>query len=190
MPKPFEINEQPLSYIDRLETRECRSIDLVVMHCTELPDLATAREYGERVQDSARGTGFSGHVYVDRDGVSYRYVPLDRTAHHTRGYNARSVGIELVNRGRFPDWFDSRRQVMTEPYPAKQIEGLMCLLRALKSELPNLEFIAGHEDLDRGKVGSSDAPGIEVFRKRDPGPLFPWSAVLAASDLERMYEWE
>lgn len=186
MTKPFEINEQPLPYVEMLDARDARSIDLVVVHCTELPDLAVAREYGERVQDPARGTGFSGHFYVDRNGASYRYVPLDRTAHHTRGYNPRSVGIELVNRGRFPDWFDSRRQVMKEPYPAEQIEGLMSLLRALTSELPNLEFIAGHEDLDRGKVASSDAPDVEVFRKRDPGPLFPWPEVLEESGLKRM----
>jgi len=186
MPKAFEIKAQPLPYVGRLEAREAASVDLVVMHCTELPDLATAREYGERVQDPARCTGFSGHFYVDRDGASYRYVPLDRIAHHTRGYNSRSVGIELVNIGRFPDWFDSRRQVMTEPYSARQIEALICLLRDLKSELPNLEFLAGHEDLDRGRVASSDAPGVEVFRKRDPGPLFPWPDVLAGSNLKRM----
>jgi len=186
MPKAFEIKAQPLPYVDRLEAREAASVDLVVMHCTELPDLATAREFGERVQDPARCTGFSGHFYVDRDGASYRYVPLDRIAHHTRGYNPRSVGIELVNLGRFPDWFDSRRQVMTEPYSARQIEALICLLCDLKSELPNLEFLAGHEDLDQGRVASSDAPGVEVFRKRDPGPLFPWPDVLAGSNLKRM----
>ncbi len=186
MTKTFEINVQLLPYVDSLELRDVRSVDLVVVHCTELPDLATAREYGERVQDSLRSTGFSGHYYVDRDGASYCYVPLDRIAHHTRGYNARSVGIELVNCGRFPDWFDSRRQVMSEPYPKVQIDALTNLLRGLKSELPNLEHIAGHEELDRGKVAASDAPGLEVFRKRDPGTLFPWAEVLESCGLKRM----
>ncbi|MEO6064297.1 MAG: N-acetylmuramoyl-L-alanine amidase [Lysobacterales bacterium] len=186
MPIAPEIHDQPLPYVEQLDERRCQDIDLVVIHCTELPDLATAREYGERVQDTERGTGFSGHFYVDRDGGVYRYVPALRVAHHTRGYNPRSIGIELVNTGRFPDWLDSRRQIMSEPYPSAQINALLCLLALLKSELPELDSIAGHEDLDRGRVASSDAPGIDVFRKRDPGPQFPWADVLAHSALTRL----
>src|SRR5690606_27639077 len=94
----------PLPYESRLETRPLSQVDLVVIHCTELPDLATAREYGERVlylprADGSGGTGNSGHYYVDRDGSCHRYVAPDRIAHHVRGYNPRSVGIELVNAG-------------------------------------------------------------------------------------------
>ena len=44
-----------------------RDVDLVVIHCTELPDLAIAREYGERVLHD-NGSGNSGHFYIDRDG--------------------------------------------------------------------------------------------------------------------------
>src|SRR3546814_11398454 len=75
-------------------------VDLVVIHCTELPDLATAREYGERVLHTGSGTGNSGHYYVDRNGDCHRFVAPDRVAHHVRGYNPRSIGIELVNAGR------------------------------------------------------------------------------------------
>lgn len=181
-----EILDHPLDYATRLQTRALDSIDLVVMHCTELPDLETARQFGERVQDAEQQTGFSGHFYLDRDGSVHAYVPIDRIAHHTRGCNARSVGIELVNLGRFPDWFDSRSQEMTEPYPAPQIASLLALLGALRVKLPALRWIAGHEDLDRGCVAASDAPGREVFRKRDPGPRFPWHEVLEHSGLERM----
>ncbi len=188
MPIALEIHDQPLPYVEQLDGRRCQDIDLVVVHCTELPDLETAREYGERVQDAERGTGFSGHFYVDRGGDVFRYVPTLRVAHHTRGYNPRSVGIELVNSGRFPDWLDSRRQIMCEPYPPAQIDALLCLLALLKSELPELRFIAGHEDLDRGRVASSDAPGVDVFRKRDPGPRFPWTDVLGHSGLARLKE--
>jgi N-acetylmuramoyl-L-alanine amidase len=49
-------------------------VELVVIHCTELPDLAIAREYGERALYD-NGTGNSGHYYIDRDGAIYRYVP-------------------------------------------------------------------------------------------------------------------
>ena len=38
-----------LPYVPRLDKRPLDRIDLVVVHCTELPDIATAREYGERI---------------------------------------------------------------------------------------------------------------------------------------------
>ena len=34
-----QIRQRPLSYADRLQHRPLRRIDLVVIHCTELPDL-------------------------------------------------------------------------------------------------------------------------------------------------------
>jgi N-acetylmuramoyl-L-alanine amidase len=152
------------------------------MHCTELPNMAMAREYGERVLYPS-GTGNSGHFYIDRDGSIHSYVDAGRIANHTRGYNPRSIGIEMVNIGRFPDWLDSRHQAMNEPYTEAQIEALIGLLQALKQQLPNLRHIAGHENLDTELVPASDDAGRQVFRKRDPGPLFPWSRVLAASGL-------
>src|SRR5690348_11639237 len=179
------IHDWPLPYADRLRQRGIEDIDLVVIHCTELPDLATAREYGERVPHED-GTGNSGHFYVDRDGALHRFVDEMRIAHHTRGRNERSVGIELVNTGRWPDWFDTRKQVMTEPYPHAQIEALLSLLHQLHEQCPNLRLIAGHVDLDTGKVPASDDPSRQVFRKRDPGPMFPWDEVLGASGLVRL----
>lgn len=190
-PSPRAPLHSPLPYEGRLERRPLSQVDLVVIHCTELPDLATAREYGERVlyperADGSGGTGNSGHYYVDRDGSCHRFVAPDRIAHHVRGYNPRSVGIELVNRGRWPDWLDSRRQVMDEPYPDAQVDALVALLQALRTELPALRYIAGHEDLDTAMVPASDDPAILVPRKRDPGPLFPWQGVLTQVDLQRM----
>ncbi|MBS0432635.1 MAG: N-acetylmuramoyl-L-alanine amidase [Proteobacteria bacterium] len=177
-------HDWPLPYVERLRQRTTPDIDLVVIHCTELPDLATARGYGERVLHDD-GSGNSGHWYVDRDGSLHRFVEETRIAHHTRGWNERSIGIELVNTGRYPDWFDTRRQVMTEPYPHTQIDALLALLRRLRGECPDLRWIAGHEDLDTGKVPASDDPSREVFRKRDPGPMFPWDEVLAGCGFAR-----
>lgn len=176
------IHPHPLPYVERLARRDPGLVDLVVIHCTELPDLATARDYGERVL-YGDGSGNSGHWYIDRDGRIEQYVPPERIAHHVRGYNPRSVGIELVNRGRYPDWFDSRHQAMDESYPAPQIEALITLLRWLPASLPRLAFIAGHEALDTARMPASDDPSIQIARKRDPGPLFPWPHVLAALPL-------
>ncbi len=174
-----------LPYEERLDERAATQVDLAVIHCTELPDMAMARAYGERrLYDS--GTGNSGHYYIDRDGTVHLFVRPTRTANHTRGFNPRSVGIEIVNTGRYPDWLNSNHQAMTEPYTPEQVQALIALLQRLKRELPNLAYIAGHEDLDTTRVPASDNPARQVFRKRDPGPQFPWAPVLEASGLERL----
>lgn len=182
----IDILHAPLPYEALLPDRDPTDVDLAVIHCTELPDLAMAREYGERVLYADRGTGASGHYYVDRDGSVLCYVDPSRTANHTRGYNPRSIGIELVNLGRYPDWFRSDNQVMTEPYPAVQIAALRALLAHLLARFPALRHVAGHEDLDLATVPASDAPEREVPRKRDPGPMFPWDEALAGLALERL----
>ena len=173
-----------LPYEHLLEERPRSQVDLVVIHCTELPDLAMAREFGEQVHYDS-GTGNSGHFYVDRDGSVHQYVSVERTAHHVRGYNPRAIGIELVNTGRYPDWLDSRRQAMDEAYTEAQVESLVALLLDLQARIPSLLQIAGHEDLDLDEVEASDDPSVKVRRKRDPGPLFPWNEVLQAVPLQR-----
>lgn len=183
--QPLSITVDLLPYATRLDERPLKQIDLAVIHCTELPDMASAREFGERVLYDS-GTGNSGHYYIDRDGTVFQYVPLQRVAHHVRGYNPRAIGIELVNTGRYPAWLDSRNQAMDEPYTESQIASLIALLQKLRAELPSLTQIAGHEDLDTSEAPSSDDPTVLVPRKRDPGPLFPWSRVLEAVTLERL----
>ena len=185
LPPAPPIVVEPLPYESRLERRALSSIDLVVIHCTEVPTLAQSREYGERVL-YASGTGNSGHYYIDRDGRIERYVPGDRVAHHVRGHNRQSIGIELVNTGRYPHWYDSRHQAMTEPYPQAQLDALSALLAQLREAFPALRQIAGHEDLDRARLPASDDLAREIARKRDPGPLFPWERVLAGAGLQRI----
>ena len=178
--------DAPLPYVARLPARPLAGVTLVVIHCTELPDLATAREYGERVLYPESGTGNSGHFYIDRNGGVQRWVPEDRIAHHVRGHNPHSIGIELVNRGRWPRWLDAAHQAMDEPYPDAQVDALVALLAQLRATLPALRDIAGHEDLDRDQVPASDDPSILGPRKRDPGPRFPWDRVLAVVPLRRV----
>lgn len=181
----IDVIHAPLPYVDMLPARPLTQVDLVVVHCTELPDLATAREYGERVLYPQSGTGNSGHYYIDRDGSLHCWVEPGRVAHHVRGHNQRAVGIELVNTGRWPHWLDAGHQAMDEPYPDVQIAALLSLLRWLQVELPALRSIAGHEDLDRDEVAASDDPSRRVRRKRDPGPKFPWDRVMAAVSMDR-----
>jgi N-acetylmuramoyl-L-alanine amidase len=180
------IRKRPLPYETKLRQRQSGSIDLVVIHCTELPDLEAARRFGERIHYPQTGSGNSGHFYVDRDGCIEQWVDVCRTAHHTRGFNERSIGIELVNLGRYPDWLHSGRQLMREPYAASQIDSLIGLIECLCSTLHGLHWIAGHEDLDTARVLSTNDPEQKVRRKLDPGPLFPWNHVLSSLPLHRL----
>ena len=177
------VDRRPLSYVERLDRRSPDEIRRVVIHATELPDLATAREYAERIHYADSRTGNAGHFYIDRDGAVELWVPLDRIAHHVRDHNADSIGIELVHIGRWPDWLASGSQEWTEPFTDAQIRSLIELLRALQAELPSLETVTGHDRLDTRRVPASDDPAIRVRRKLDPGPTFPWSRVLDAVDL-------
>jgi N-acetylmuramoyl-L-alanine amidase len=176
----------PLPYELQLDARPLSQVDLVVIHCTEVPTLELSREFGERVLYAGSGTGNSGHYYIDRDGSVVLYVRPERIANHVRGYNPRSIGIELVNTGRYPHWRDSKHQAMDEPYPDAQIEALIGLLQQLQSQLPALHYIAGHEDLDTEQEAAIDDPTMLVPRKRDPGPLFPWSRVMESVELTRL----
>ncbi|MBX3688392.1 N-acetylmuramoyl-L-alanine amidase [Dokdonella sp.] len=181
----LSIIDWPLPYESRLAVRPASAIDLVVIHCTELPDMKMAREFGERIRYESSQTGNSGHYYIDTDGKVFRFVADTRVANHTFGYNPRSLGIELSNIGRYPNWGDSRHQSFTTPYTAAQIESLRALLAQLRHEHANLRWIAGHEDLDRRFEPASDNPAIPLRRRQDPGPLFPWPEVLDGSGFER-----
>ena len=70
--------------------------------------------------------------------------------------------------------------------PDAQIEALIGLLQQLQSQLPALHYIAGHEDLDTEQETAVDDPTVLVPRKRDPGPLFPWSRVMNSVELTRL----
>ncbi|MEJ8568727.1 N-acetylmuramoyl-L-alanine amidase [Elongatibacter sediminis] len=185
MPAP-PLYRRPLPYQHRLERRRAAAVDLLVIHCTELPDLVTARSYGETIHYPESQTGNAGHFYIDRDGRIEAWVDPDRVAHHVRGFNARSIGIELVNRGRFPEWLHTDQQNPDEPYPDAQINALIELARYLCEQFPGLTRVAGHEDLDTERVPASNDPHQTVRRKRDPGPRFPWARLLDAVPLQRL----
>ncbi len=163
---------EPVSYWIRLARRSLSGVWTCVLHCTELPDLAEARRYAEKVCYSS-GTGNCAHFYIDRDGSLHQFVPLDRTAHHVARWNRRSVGIELVNLGRFPLWFHPDHQEMTEPYTEAQYVSLLALLGELERRLGPLKIV-GHAALDRRVLVSH---GQLVRRRLDPGPQFDWERV-------------
>lgn len=177
-----QINLNPLGYESKLESRKLNQIELIVIHCTELPDLETAREYGEKIHYDS-GTGNSGHFYIDRDGSVHQWVSPERIAHHVANHNKQSLGIELVNKGRYPDWHNSRKQEPNEYYPDELIDSLVNLINHLHRTIPSLKHITGHEDLDQRMIQATDDPTQNVRRKIDPGPLFPWQYITKKTQL-------
>lgn len=171
----MQITERLLPYHSNLEARNTDTLDLVVLHCTELPSLEMAREYGERILYPESATGASGHYYIDRDGSVWRYVRDDRVARHAIGFNLTSLGIEMINSGRYPQWFFANGQTMSEPYAEAQLDSLKELLQLLRRQYPGLVQLARHSDLDTRTIPAEDDPTVQVRRRIDPGPLFPWS---------------
>ena len=144
-----------------------------------------ARVFGKRQIYPEQQTGNSGHFYIDRNGSVEQWVPLDRVAHHVRGFNPHTIGIELVNSGRYPHWFNSGHQQMTENYPQQQLAALTGLLNHLQATLPALHGICGHEDIDTDLIPAEDQPDIMIRRKLDPGLCFPWAEVMDKTSLQR-----
>lgn len=97
-----------------------------------------------------------------------------------------SLGIETVNMGRYPDYFDSRVQLTIEPYLDTIVNPLIALINQLKSQYPSIKYISGHNDLDVTYMNSTDDPKcVQVRTKVDPGPMFPWTKVVNAVKLQR-----
>lgn len=158
-----------------------REIDLVVIHATGGPGCKAGRLWhsgGGTLESNrrhfARNPGISYHYLIGRDGTTVTGTPVAEVAHHARGHNARSVGIELVNDG------DGR-----DPFPEVQIQALIALLRPLLAahDLTPAQ-IRGHGELD---TRSFVCGGRRYKSKVDPGGAypgfegnFPWSRVREA----------
>jgi len=192
----LDISTDLLPYHDKLKKRDPSDINLIVIHSTELSDMKEARFYAERIlypQNSKNskghygdGTGAAGHYYVDRQGQITRYINDARIAHHVKGHNKKTIGIEVVNRGRYPQSHFSRNQNVKEEFPEAQIIALAQLINHLKEKYPGIKALAGHVDLDRRLVPANNAPHVLIRRKLDPGPLFPWEKISRMSGLKRI----
>ena len=100
------------------------------------------------------------HYVIGRNGDVETSIPTSEVANHTVGFNARAIGIELVDRGDGED-----------PFNAKQIDALVELLRSLRAQYGiRVQNIVTHGDLDQRTCVCAGAP----YRRRvDPGANFP-----------------
>ncbi|MFF5002057.1 N-acetylmuramoyl-L-alanine amidase [Streptomyces phaeochromogenes] len=177
--RSIEVTDRIVDWHILLPERDAEDISMIVLHATELPDMTAAWAEAEKsASASESGRGVCGHIYVDRDGTVYRFVPFDRVAFHVQGFNTPSIGIELVNRGRYPNWFKSWGQEPEEKFPSAQIDALRTLLRSLREQYPTILELRRHSDLDNRLIPAEDQPEQMVRRRIDPGPLFPWTDVV------------
>ncbi len=130
---------------------------MLVLHYT---DMLSAEEAIARLCDAQAKV--SAHYVVAEDGTVSQLVDEAQRAWHAgeshwRGHNninARSIGIEIANRGHSHDYPD---------FPAVQIAAVIALANAI---------VARHGIGARNVVGHSD---IAFLRKMDPGEKFPWA---------------
>ncbi|NEV61016.1 N-acetylmuramoyl-L-alanine amidase [Thiorhodococcus minor] len=148
---------------------EAREIDLIVIHATGGPGckqgklwhapggtLSAIRRY------FASNPNISYHFLIGRDGTIVTGTPETQIAHHARGHNSHSIGIELVNDGNGKD-----------PFPEAQIETLIGLLERLaRTYHIGPSQVRGHSELDDR---SFDCGGKRYKQKIDPGGEFPGS---------------
>ncbi|MBK5962857.1 hypothetical protein CCR95_01805 [Thiocystis minor] len=162
------LREVPVSGPPRAEP-----VRQVVIHATGGPDCDPARRFRGGTLDGIvahflrhQGT-ISIHYVIGRDGSVVSMVPESRVAHHVRGRNADSIGIELVNDG------DGR-----DPFPDAQIAALASVLRGILDR-HGLRFssVKSHAELDDSSL---TCEGQRIKRKQDPGAAFPWSPLQRA----------
>ncbi len=136
-----------------------RKYTKIVVHCSDTPagadvGVTEIRRWHTLPPPAGRGWKDIGYNYVirrdgtvelgrdtDRDGST-----LDEIGAHAAGHNASSVGICLVGgKGGFNFTF-------------RQITQLMQLIEDLREEVPTIEEVVGHRDLNPGK----DCPQFDV----------------------------
>lgn len=181
--------------IDSPSVNRSSRVDHIVIHFTGEPFAEAMRLLTERTEIPV-----SAHYLVPEHGdPSYSRRRLrvhrlvdesERAWHagdsHWRGVealNARSIGIELVNRSRCIDMTPrhvpstpSSQRCAFEPFDPEQVALVIALLKDLLARYPRIdpEDIVGHAD-------------IAPERRADPGPLFPWQ-VLHAHGIGAWYD--
>jgi N-acetylmuramoyl-L-alanine amidase len=139
-----------------------KSIDLLVIHYTGMPDAEAALQ---RLTDP--DAQVSSHYLIDETGQTHRLVDESRRAWHAgvsywageRDINGVSIGIELANPG---------HEFGYRPFAEPQMIALIALCRGILARHPiPASRVLGHSDV---------APA----RKIDPGELFDWPRLAAA----------
>lgn len=155
--------------------RRTDPVEMVVIHSTGGPtcDAKTGRPIWVKAGSLQANLRFIGahpklgiHYMIGRDGTLASSVPEDQIAHHVFGHSPRSIAIELINDG---DGVD--------PFPEPQVRAVTTLLQDITRRRGLArDAVKRHSDLDHSTLPCDRTQR----RKVDPGPAFPFQAVLDA----------
>ena len=68
-----------------------KPVECIVFHATAGPNAESALSWFEKPASKA-----SAHFVIDRNGTTYQCAPLEQRCWHCRGFNYRSIGIEMA----------------------------------------------------------------------------------------------
>ncbi len=149
-----------------------RDVDMVIIHCTRGGNPDPWKELqGTLDYMLDRRNEVSSHYVVDTEGSVIYVVEENNIAWHAGYSNPHSIGIELV------------QAFLGADFPRRQIVGLASLLASIAHR--RWEYAGLNPWTHRGPlalptwlIGHDATTQGARWGKTDPGPNFPWAALL------------
>ena len=119
-----------------------RKIEKIIIHCSATPE---GKDYTvAQIRDwHVRGNGWSDigyHFVIDRYGVVHKGRPVEKVGAHTKGQNARSIGICLIG------GMDAENKRPKDTRTPAQRVALVQLVKELKATYGESVTVHGHNE--------------------------------------------
>ena len=119
-----------------------RKIEKIIIHCSATPE---GKDYTvAQIRDwHVRGNGWSDigyHFVIDRYGVVHKGRPVEKIGAHTKGQNARSIGICLIG------GMDAENKRPKDTRTPAQRVALVQLVKELKATYGENVTVHGHNE--------------------------------------------
>ena len=119
-----------------------RKIEKIIIHCSATPE---GKDYTvDQIRDwHVRGNGWSDigyHFVIDRYGVVHKGRPVEKIGAHTKGQNARSIGICLIG------GMDAENKRPKDTRTPAQRVALVNLVKELKATYGMNVTVHGHNE--------------------------------------------
>jgi hypothetical protein len=145
-----------------------REINEIIVHCSAtrpnwFDGKSTAEKVGEIRNWHVNDRGWSDigyHYLIDRDGTRARGRPVERSGAHTRGKNAKSIGICLLG-----GHGSSENDSFSDNFTAVQDKAARALIAELKSR-HGVTKVSGHNE-----YAAKACPGFKVSEWLAAAPL-------------------
>lgn len=159
-------------------------IRAIVIHTNEItPDVDGEDDTAERLAKWASTTSstVSWHAQVDSDSTVL-LLPPEFTAFQCRGYNSKTLGIELATRAHL--WGDNPERDTALLERAADVVRGWCH----RFDIPIVKV--SKSTIDGGGRGIVAHADMDPSRRSDPGKNFPWDRFLALVRAEATHESE